>query len=151
MGSTLKTVSDQVLHIPHIIIQKDFQLFGQQHIRTRMKLGLHGIRTKIFGKRFCIFLYDFHIMFIFHLIMYLLFYFVYVISYSFTCFIGLFETMQISGMERLWEIVYSLQQLTIFAQSFILDVGTGSECVSGYFILLQQKPLICQYNGGGIN
>ena len=78
-----------------------------------MKLGLHGIRTKIFGKRFCIFLYDFHIMFIFHLIMYLLFYFVYVISYSFTCFIGLFETMQISGMERLWEIVYS--QLTIFA------------------------------------
>ena len=73
-----------------------------------MKLGLHGIRTKIFGKRFCIFLYDFQIMFIFHLIMYLLFYFVYVISYSFTCFIGLFETMQISGMERLWEIVYSL-------------------------------------------
>ena len=44
-----------------------------------MELGLHGIRTTIFGKCFYTFLYYFYIifMFLFHLLMYLLFYFVY--------------------------------------------------------------------------
>ena len=43
--------------------------------------------------------------------------------------------MQTSGMGCLCEIVNSLHPLTVFIESFILDLCTGSECVSGYFVL----------------
>ena len=70
-----------------------------------MELGLHGIRTTIFEKRFYTFLYYIYIMFvfIFYLFMYFLFYIVYVTSYSFT---SIWDGT--SGMERLCEIVKGL-------------------------------------------
>ena len=57
------------------------QLFGRQYIRTWTESGLHVIMF----------------MFILHLLMYLLFYIVYVTSYSFTAVFGIMQ--QASGME----------------------------------------------------
>ena len=91
-----------------------------------MELGLHEIRTTIFGKRFYTFLYYFYIMQFFLFLFFLIFFLYYVYVYfSFTyvsvilfclrhviflylCFVGVFETMQTSGMELLCEIVNSL-------------------------------------------
>ena len=40
-----------------VILVKGFYLFGWQYIRTWMVLGLHGIRTTIFGKRLYVYVY----------------------------------------------------------------------------------------------
>ena len=40
-----------------VILVKGFYFFGWQYIRTWMVLGLHGIRTTIFGKRLYVYVY----------------------------------------------------------------------------------------------
>ena len=39
----------------------------------------------------------------------------------------------------------SLQPLIVFAKSFILDVCTGFECVSGHFVLTETINLLIQW------
>ena len=56
----------------------------------------------------------------------------------------LFGVMQTCGMEHLFLIVYIFYPSTVFAENFILDVCTGSVCVSGYFILRKTIDLLLQ-------
>ena len=78
----------------------------------------------------------------FYCLMYFFLNFIYVTSYL--CFVTVFGVMQTSGMEHLFVIVYSLYRSTVFAESFILDVCTGSICVSGYFVLREATALLMQ-------
>ena len=128
-----------------------------------MELGLHEIRTTIFRNDFilfyiifilCKFFYFYFFQFFFLYYVYVYFSFTYVsvilfclrhVIFLYLCFLGVFETMQTSGMELLCEIVNSLQPLTVFSESFILDVCTGSECVSGYFVLTETINLLMQW------
>ena len=87
-----------------------------------MVLGLHGIRTMIFGKRFYIYIYiyiyNFYIkfMFTFHCLMYLLFNFVYVTSYYFTSVSYLFRKY-IWSHTNIWDGASSCNSL----QSLAID------------------------------
>ena len=63
------------------------------------------------------------------------------VIFLYLCFVSVFRTMRTSGVEQLCEIVNGLQPLTVFTESFILDVSAGSEYVCGYFILLETISL----------
>ena len=78
-----------------------------------MELGLHGIRTTIFGKRFYTYLYYLflhyvYVYFSFTYVFVILFCLRHVILFLYLSFASVFRTMQTSGMERLCEIVSGL-------------------------------------------
>ena len=60
-------------------------------------------------------------------------------------FYNVFQTMLTSEMERLWEIDSGLYPLTVFAESFILDLCIGFEYVSCYFVLIETISLSLQW------
>ena len=59
--------------------------------------------------------------------------------------VSAFGTKQTSGMEYLCETVNCLYPLTVFAESFILDACTSSECVFGNFVLIETINLSIQW------
>ena len=97
---------------------------------------MNGIRTAwptIFGKRFYTYLYYLYIitMLIFHLL---------------KAFSEVYlEPYKHLGWSPFLNIVNSIYLLTVFAESFSLDVCTGSECVLGYFVSTETINLLIQW------
>ena len=146
MGSTLKTVSDQVLYITLSLSIKVFsnlvsKILGHEWNQDCMELGLRFSENDVIL---------FYIIFILSLCLFFIYlcicYFTLFTSrhISLTLLTSVFGTMQRSGMERLFGLVNSLQPLTAFTESFFLDVCTGSVCVSGYFVLIETINLLMQ-------
>ena len=98
---------------------KVFQLFGRQYIRTWMILGLHVI-----------------------MFMYSLFYIVYVTSHSFT---SVFGTLQASGIECFCENSCQPLAINFSCRKLHLDVWNGSECLAGYFVLIETNNVLMQW------
>ena len=142
MGSTLKT--DQILYIPHNIIYKDFLFIWSaiyqdvNGIQIAFNQGYDSRKTNLY------FFYYFYM-----LNVYSSFTYVFVILHCLRHVIFLYRCIwtytNICDGVFFAKIGNSLQPLTVFAESLILDVCTGSECLSGCFVLIEIINLLMQW------